>query len=63
MARFVKRYGNLHQAMIDGVTAFCADVRARRYPEPGHGYAMAAREVERLHASLGNLLSDADRSL
>ena len=31
--------------------------------EPRHGYAMAASEVERLHASLGNLLPDADRPL
>ena len=63
MARFVKRYGNLRQAMIDGVAAFCADVRARRYPEPRHGYAMAASEVERLRASLGDLLPDAERPL
>jgi Ketopantoate hydroxymethyltransferase len=63
IARFVKRYGNLRQAMIDGVAAFCADVRARRYPEPRHRYAMAPSEVERLHASLGDLLLGAERPL
>jgi 3-methyl-2-oxobutanoate hydroxymethyltransferase len=62
-ARFVKRYANLRQAMIDGVAAFCDDVRARRYPEPRHGYAMAPSEVERLHALLGELLSDAEGPL
>ena len=63
MARFVKRYGDLRQAMIDGVAAFGADVRARRYPELQHGYAMAPSEVERLHASLGDLLPRAEPAL
>jgi 3-methyl-2-oxobutanoate hydroxymethyltransferase len=47
-ARFVKRYGNVRQAMIDGVAAFAADVRERRYPEPQHGYTMAPDEAARL---------------
>ena len=47
-ARFVKRYGDVRQAMIDGVAAFAADVRERRYPEPEHGYQMAPDEVGRL---------------
>jgi 3-methyl-2-oxobutanoate hydroxymethyltransferase len=47
-ARFVKRYGNVRQAMIDGVAAFAADVRERRYPEPEHGYQMAPDEAARL---------------
>jgi 3-methyl-2-oxobutanoate hydroxymethyltransferase len=51
-ARFVKRYANVRQAMIDGVTAFAADVRERRYPEPEHGYTMAPDEAERLRALL-----------
>jgi 3-methyl-2-oxobutanoate hydroxymethyltransferase len=49
-ARFVKRYGNVRQAMIDGVAAFAEDVRGRRYPEPEHGYTMAPDEIERLRA-------------
>src|SRR5438067_9951715 len=47
-ARFVKRYGNVREAMIEGVTAFAADVRDRRYPEPEHGYQMAPDEASRL---------------
>src|SRR5947199_1549290 len=47
-ARFVKRYGDLRKAMIEGVTAFADDVRERRYPEPEHGYQMAPDEVGRL---------------
>jgi 3-methyl-2-oxobutanoate hydroxymethyltransferase len=52
-ARFVKRYANVREAMVRGVTAFADDVRARRYPEPEHGYTMAPDEIERLQALLG----------
>ena len=38
--------------MVKGVRAFADDVRARRYPEPEHGYTMAPDEVERLQAAL-----------
>jgi 3-methyl-2-oxobutanoate hydroxymethyltransferase len=51
-ARFVKRYGNVREQMIEGVTAFAEDVRTRRYPEPEHGYTMAPDEIERLQALL-----------
>jgi 3-methyl-2-oxobutanoate hydroxymethyltransferase len=50
--RFVKRYGEIRERMIEGVRAFADDVRERRYPEPDHGYTMAPDEVERLHAVL-----------
>jgi 3-methyl-2-oxobutanoate hydroxymethyltransferase len=53
-ARFVKRYRNVRKQMIAGVRAFADDVRARRYPEPEHGYTMAPDEVERLHGLLGD---------
>jgi 3-methyl-2-oxobutanoate hydroxymethyltransferase len=52
--RFVKRYGKVREQMIAGVRAFADDVRARRYPEPEHGYTMAPDEVERLHNLLGD---------
>jgi 3-methyl-2-oxobutanoate hydroxymethyltransferase len=54
-ARFVKRYGNVRAAMVDGVAAFAEDVRERRYPAPEHGYTMAPDEVERLRVLLGDL--------
>ena len=54
-ARFVKRYGDVRQAMVDGVAAFADDVRGRRYPEPEHGYTMAPDEAERLRALLAEL--------
>ena len=51
-ARFVKRYGEVKQAMVEGVEAFAEDVRKRRYPEPEHGYTMAPDEADRLRALL-----------
>ena len=52
-ARFVKRYADVRQAMIDGVSAYAADVRERRYPEPAHEYSMAPDESERVREALG----------
>jgi 3-methyl-2-oxobutanoate hydroxymethyltransferase len=52
VARFVKRYGEIKEEMVQGVRSFAEDVRGRRYPEPEHGYTMAPDEVERLHALL-----------
>jgi len=51
-ARFVKRYADVREQMVAGVQAFAEDVRARRYPEPDHGYTMAPDERERLKAML-----------
>jgi 3-methyl-2-oxobutanoate hydroxymethyltransferase len=51
-ARFVKRYANIRQAMIDGVAKYADDVRHRRYPEEEHGYTMAPDEAERVRDML-----------
>ena len=47
-ARFVKRYANVREQMVAGVTRYAEDVRERRYPEPDHAYTMAPDEAERL---------------
>jgi 3-methyl-2-oxobutanoate hydroxymethyltransferase len=47
-ARFVKRYAQLREPMIAAVAAYADDVRAHRYPQPEHGYGMAAAEAARL---------------
>jgi 3-methyl-2-oxobutanoate hydroxymethyltransferase len=52
VARFVKRYADVREQMIAGVKAYAEDVRARRYPEEGHGYTIAPDELERLHAHM-----------
>jgi 3-methyl-2-oxobutanoate hydroxymethyltransferase len=54
-ARFVKRYGQVREAMIAGVRTFAEDVRERRYPEPDHCYTMAPDELERLKELLAQL--------
>ena len=51
-ARFVKRYSNVREQMIEGVRAYAEDVRTRRYPEPDHGYTMAPDELARLRQVL-----------
>jgi 3-methyl-2-oxobutanoate hydroxymethyltransferase len=50
-ARFVKRYANLQDEMDAGVAAFAADVRARRYPAPEHGYSIDPSELELLRTA------------
>ena len=50
----MKRYAAIKEEMVAGVHAFAEDVRARRYPEPDHGYTMAPDERERLRALLAH---------
>ncbi len=49
-ARFVKRYAEVRQEMVEGVRRFAEEVRTRAYPGEEHGYTMAPDEVERLLA-------------
>ncbi len=51
-ARFVKRYGDVREATVEGVEAYAAEVRARQNPAPEHGYTMAPDEVARLRELL-----------
>jgi 3-methyl-2-oxobutanoate hydroxymethyltransferase len=51
-ARFVKRYANIREQMVDGVARYAEDVRTRKYPEPDHTYTMAPDEAARLRAVL-----------
>ena len=51
-ARFVKRYASLLDEMAAGVGEYAADVRARRYPAPEHGYSIAPEELAGLREAL-----------
>ncbi len=51
-ARFVKRYATMLDEMVAGVSAYAADVRARQFPEPQHGYSIDAEELAALHTAL-----------
>jgi 3-methyl-2-oxobutanoate hydroxymethyltransferase len=44
-ARFVKRYGDLMDEMVQGLTAYADDVRAHRYPAPEHTYSIDPGEL------------------
>jgi 3-methyl-2-oxobutanoate hydroxymethyltransferase len=54
-ARFVKRYANLQDEMAGGVAQFAADVRARRYPGPEHGYGIDAAELESFRVAMSRI--------
>ncbi len=53
-ARFVKRYGDIRDAMIAGVRRYADEVREREYPAPEHCYTMAPDEAARLRDLLGD---------
>jgi 3-methyl-2-oxobutanoate hydroxymethyltransferase len=44
--RFVKRYAEIHERMVDGVRAYASEVRARRFPDAEHVYSADQAEVE-----------------
>lgn len=50
-ARFVKRYADIGQHMVTGVSAYAAEVRNRQYPASEHCYKMPAAERELLAQS------------
>jgi 3-methyl-2-oxobutanoate hydroxymethyltransferase len=52
-ARFVKRYADLLDDMVEGVGAYAAEVRSRAYPGPEHGYSIDAEELARFTEELG----------
>jgi 3-methyl-2-oxobutanoate hydroxymethyltransferase len=54
-ARFVQRYADIQSDMNAGVTAFAADVRGRRYPQPEHNYSIPEEELARFRDDLAAL--------
>ncbi len=51
-AKFVKRYAEVHDAMVAGVRAYAADVRSRGFPGPEHIYSVEPPELAEFHAYL-----------
>jgi len=47
LAKFVKQYASVGEITVDAVSAFAADVRARRYPGSEHQYQMSHAELTR----------------
>jgi 3-methyl-2-oxobutanoate hydroxymethyltransferase len=50
--RFVKRYAEIHDRMVEGVGAYAAEVRSRRFPDAEHVYSIDPAEVEELRRYL-----------
>ena len=51
-ARFVKRYANLLDEMVEGVRSYAEDVRDRRFPTSDHTYSIDPAELNELRARL-----------
>jgi 3-methyl-2-oxobutanoate hydroxymethyltransferase len=46
MAKFVKRYANVHEEMVDAVRRYGDEVRSRHFPEPDHVYSVEPVELD-----------------
>jgi 3-methyl-2-oxobutanoate hydroxymethyltransferase len=46
MAKFVKRYADLHETMVDAVRRYGDEVRTRHFPEPDHVYSVEPAELD-----------------
>jgi 3-methyl-2-oxobutanoate hydroxymethyltransferase len=52
MAKFVKRYADIHGEMVGGVSRYVDEVRSRRFPEPDHVYGVEPAELAELRRYL-----------
>jgi 3-methyl-2-oxobutanoate hydroxymethyltransferase len=52
MPKFVKRYENLRERMVEAVGEYAAEVRDRRFPGPEHTYSVDPGELDRLRRYL-----------
>jgi 3-methyl-2-oxobutanoate hydroxymethyltransferase len=46
MAKFVKRYANVHETMVEAVEKYGEEVRSRHFPEPDHVYSVEPTELD-----------------
>lgn len=45
VAKFVKRYADVHDSMVDAVRRYGEEVRTRHFPEPDHVYSVEPAEL------------------
>jgi len=46
MAKFVKRYADVHDQMVGAMGQYAAEVRSRHFPEPDHVYSVEPTELD-----------------
>jgi 3-methyl-2-oxobutanoate hydroxymethyltransferase len=46
MAKFVKRYADVHETMVEAVGRYRDEVRSRHFPEPDHVYSVEPAELD-----------------
>ncbi len=49
MAKFVKRYADLHEEMVAAVSRYGEEVRGEAFPAPEHAYGIDPDELEEFH--------------
>jgi len=54
-AKFVKRYAEGRAVLEDGARRWAEDVRAGRYPEESHTYAIAPEKLAAISERLGRV--------
>jgi 3-methyl-2-oxobutanoate hydroxymethyltransferase len=52
MAKFVKRYADVHGQMVEAVSRYGKEVRTRHFPEPDHVYSVEPAELSEFRAYL-----------
>lgn len=52
--RFVKRYANLSQTMLEALQRYASDVRSAAFPDDTHTYSMPPEELARFEAQTGD---------
>jgi 3-methyl-2-oxobutanoate hydroxymethyltransferase len=62
MAKFVKRYAEIHEEMVEALGRYGEEVRGRSFPGPEHGYAVEPEELAELRRYLDqdSLVSNSD---
>jgi len=58
--RFVKRYANLSQTMLEALQRYASDVRSAAFPDETHTYSMPPEELARFEAQIGDSRVDQD---
>jgi len=52
MAKFVKRYANVHETMVEAVERYGDEVRSHHFPEPDHVYSVDPAELAQFRGYL-----------